>query len=228
MTSLRIAAIASLGFVVGVQPLVGQSPFAYRAFALESSVAAVAGISGARATDTKTLHVRPARIQELEWRAAYVRTGREPADPVRDVLFGFYDDQLYRVVVTYHRDRMEGLTNEDVIESISATYGMPLLRNTWAAPGVRPAVPTEMTIVAQWEDAASLLTLTRGTYSTQFQLELVSKALNARAGAAIKEALRLDTQEAPQRELDQRKRRIEDASVANQKARVINKAAFRP
>jgi hypothetical protein len=31
---------------------------------------------------------------------------------VRVVLFSFYDDQLYQIVVTYDRERMEGLTND--------------------------------------------------------------------------------------------------------------------
>jgi hypothetical protein len=78
-----------------------------------------------------------------------------------------------------------------VIESLSATYGVPLLRHTRTASTVRPAgVLADKTVVAQWEDAASLLTLTRGTYSPQFQLALISKTLNPRARTAIKEAVR--------------------------------------
>jgi hypothetical protein len=136
---------------------------------------------------------------------------------------------LYQVVVTYDRDRMEGLTNDDVIESVSATYGVPLLRHARAAR--KPLMSdesAETTILAQWEDAGSLLTLTRGNYSPQVQLVLVSKTLNPRARAAITEALRLDRQEAPQRELDQRAKEMADARIASQKARLVNKAAFKP
>jgi hypothetical protein len=229
MITMRVAAIASLGFVLGSQPVSAQAPFRYREFALESSVASVVKISDARAVDARTLHERPASIRELEWRAPYVRSGSQQADPVREVVFSFYEDQLYQVVVSYNRDRMEGLTSDDVIESISATYGIPLLRNSRPGLGAVPAgVLADTTVVAQWEDAASLLTLTRSTYSPQFQLVLVSKTLNGRARAAIKEALRLDAQEAPQREMDQRKKDVADAGVASQKARVANKAAFRP
>jgi len=89
-------------------------------------------------------------------------------------------------------------------------------------------VYVDTTVVAQWEDAASLVTLTRSTYPSGYQLVLISKTLDVRARAAIKEALRLDTQEAPQRELDQRKKAVADADLASQKARVLNKAAFRP
>ena len=41
----------------------------YRAYILESSLESVISVSGARAADVKTLHERPAKIQELEWRA---------------------------------------------------------------------------------------------------------------------------------------------------------------
>jgi hypothetical protein len=228
MTTVRVVLTASVAFVLGVQPLLAQELSRYREYALESSVASVVTISGAREADTKTPHERPAKIQELEWRAPYVRAGSELADPVHDLLFSFYDDQLYQVVVTYDRERMEGLTNDDVIESLSATYGLPLLQARSRTLLVDVPVPAETTIVARWEDTSSLLILTRGTYSPQYRLALISKTLNARAQAAIKEALRLDAQEAPQRELDQRKKEIADARVASQKARESNKAAFRP
>ena len=229
MISVRIIAIAAVAFVLSAQLLAAQELSRYRNYVLESSVASVVKISSARESDIRTLHERPALIQELEWRAPYMRTGLEQADPVRDVLFSFFDDQLYRLVVTYDRDRMDGLTNDDLIESISATYGVPLLRHAKTAHTPAPLdVPTDTTVVARWEDAAALLTLTRGTYSPQLQLVLISKTLTPRVHTAITEALRLDTAEAPQRELDRREKEVADARVASQKARVVNKPAFRP
>jgi len=229
MISLRAVALASIAVVIGVLPLGGQELSRYRAYALESSVASVVTISGVRQADTRTSHERPAKIQEVEWRAPYSRTGSDKADPVHDVQFSFYDDQLYQVVVTYDRDRMEGLTDADVIESLSATYGAPLLLGTRTPGSASKAdVSADTMVVARWEDTASLVTLSRGTYAPQFQLVLISKGLNGRALAAIKEARRLDTQEAPQRALDQREKEIVDARAAGQKARVVNKPAFRP
>lgn len=230
MVCVRAAAVAFVTFVLGTYPLFAQESFRYREYALGTSLAAVATISGAHEPKTKTLHVRPARIQELEWRAPYARSGTVLVDPVHDVLFSFYDDQLYRLVVTYDRDRMEGLTDDDVIASIAATYGVPLLRSTSIVRSVAATgVSADTMIVAQWEDAASLLTLTRSTYSAPpYQLVLTSKTLDPRARGAIREALRLDTQEAPQREREQRTKQVADARVASEKARVVNKAAFRP
>ena len=229
MTSVRCAAITSVAFALGAQPLVAQELSQYREYALESSVASVVKISGARESDMHTSHERPAKIQELQWRTPYTVSGRELADPVREVAFSFCDGQLYQVVVTYDRDRTEGLTNDDVIESLSGTYGVPLLLATRTALGtVTTETPADITAVARWEDARTQVTLTRATYAPQFQLVLISTTLDARARAAIKEALRLNTQEAPQRDLDRRNTEIADARVASQKARVINKAAFRP
>jgi hypothetical protein len=235
MIDVRAVAVTSAIFVVGVQPLYGQDLSRYRQYALASSVASVVGVSGARESDRTLRHERPARIEEIAWRVPYRPATGEPTDPVRDVLFSFYDDQLYRVAVTYDRDRMEGLTNDDVIESVSAVYGVPLLR--YAKPVHRAAArdmvtdtadPADISVVAQWEDAASLLTLTRSTYWPEFQLVLVSKPLSAQARDAITEARRLDAQEAPQRELEQRKQAEADAREAGRKARVENKPAFRP
>jgi len=83
-------------------------------------------------------------------------------------------------------------------------------------------------VLAQWENAASSLTLLRGEYPAGFQLLLISKPLTARARSSMQEAIRLDAIEAPRRELDQRKKEVADASAARDKTRTTNKAAFRP
>lgn len=83
-------------------------------------------------------------------------------------------------------------------------------------------------VLAQWENAASSLTLLRGEYPAGFQLLLISKPLTARARSSMQEAIRLDAIEAPRRELDQRKKEVADASTARDKTRTTNKAAFRP
>jgi hypothetical protein len=229
MIDSRLVAIASLTFVLGGQPLAAQAPLQYRGYALESSVAAVLDVTRTRNTDPKTLHQRPASIQEVVWRAPYMGLGGERADPVHEIVFNFYDDQLYQIVVTYDRGRMAGLTNDDVVHSLSATYGVPLLQDARTGRNAIPVdVGTDMAVVAQWDDARSLVTLLRSTPSPQFQLVLVSKPLNSLARAAITEARRLDALGAPQRELDRRTEAAAVAAAAAAKARAVNKAAFRP
>lgn len=236
MVNVRILAIVTLGVGLGSQSMLGQDLSLYRAYALESSLDSVVKASGARETDVKTLHDRPARIQELEWRAPYGSTGSELADPVRAVVFEFYNDQLYRLVVTYDRARTEGLTNDDVIASISAIYGVPVLPRARTTHGpAATSASADTTVVARWENDASSLTLVRGVDSPELQLVLVSKSLSTRASSAIKEAITLNAREAPQREMDQLqnemdqlKKAIVHALAVQDKARIANKAAFRP
>lgn len=222
----------SLVIAVGLIVLSGhvtsaQDMSRYRVYALESSLDSVVAASGARAADAKTLHVRPAIIQDLEWRAPYAGSGTTLADPVREILFTFYNDALYQVVVSYDRDRTEGLTNRDIIESISADYGMPGVVSTRSWASRPPEALPDSIVLARWENAESMLTLVRA-YGPEFQLILMSKPLSARARSAIKEAIRLDAIEAPRREAEQRKKDASDASSAREKTGATNKAAFRP
>jgi len=194
----------------------------YRDYALGSSVTAIVTASAARATDVKSLHERPALIQELDWHALYLAT-RDRVDSVDRVVFNFYNDKLYQIVVTYDRDRMAGLTDADVVAAVSSTYGAPELAVRAAvAKKDDPFAPSIM--VAQWSDAASQLTLTRDVYSRQFQLVLVGKALAEQARLAIKDSVRLDRQDAPGLEREQA---AEDA-LKVETARLANRAAFRP
>ena len=217
------AALILLGHVASAQDVSH-----YRGYVLESTVESVVAASGARAADVKTLHERPAKIQELEWRAPYVNPGSELADPVEQIAFTFYNDALYQVVVSYGRDRTEGLTNSDIIATLTTEYGEPVLRSG-KTPVMRVPVAQPNTIaLAQWETAQASLTLIRDTYAPEFQLILISKPLSMRAQNAAREAARLDAAEAPQRESDQRKKEAAEASAAREKTRTTNKAGFRP
>jgi beta-xylosidase len=57
---------------------------------------------------------------------------------------------------------------------------------------------------------------------------MYSKRLDALARAAIAESVRLDDQEAPQRETERQKKKDEENRVRQEKARQANKAPFRP
>jgi hypothetical protein len=221
------------GFLVAVSLLSGPTVFAqdlsrYRDFVLESSVDTVAAASGVRATEAQTLHERPAKIQELQWRAPYVNPASAAADPVRDVAFTFFNGALYQVVVTYNRDRTQGLTNDDIIQSLSASYGAPGLKSAITRTGLPAGALLENTVLAQWNTAVSSLTLLRDTYSPEFKLVLSSKSLTAPAQSAIREAIRLDALDAPRLEEEQRKKEVADTDAARDKTRSTNKGAFRP
>lgn len=232
---LRLAVIAILTIALHASPLAAQTPFQYRQFVLESSVATLVETAGPRGNDPRTLHVRPALIQEVVWRAPYMGLAvgsADPAalaDPALTTTFAFYNDQLYQILVTYDRSRMAGLTDQDVVGALSATYGTALLRGVRTAPNLLPAdIGVGVVMVAQWEDSRSLLTLLRSTYAPQYQLALVSKRLDPLARAAIAEGRRLDALEAPQRDLERRAEAAAAAALADRKTREANRTAFRP
>ena len=228
MNRIRLIMFAIFAALILTGPAaLGQEVSGYRAYRLNSPLESIVQSSGAPASATRTLHQRPALIQELEWRAPYIGSTSAGADPVRDIAFSFYNDALYQVTVNYERGRTAGLTDADIIESVSTTYGMPspapAPKNDASAEPLRDG-----RVVARWERPDAWVTLTRGLYSSDVQLVLASKALSAAAATAIREARRLDATEAPGLEAEQRRKDAGDASDAREKTRVTNKEAFRP
>ena len=227
MNSTRRLVIAA-SLILSGQMASAQDVARYRAYALESSVASVVEASGARSADAKTLHARPATIQELQWRAPYVTTTDTMADPVREIAFTFYNDALYQVVVNYDRARTEGLTDKDILDALTATYGAPVSPTAKTRTTPPADAFSDSIVLARWETAESLVTLVRGSYPPEFQLILMSKPLGTLAQTAIREAVRLDALDAPRRESDLRKKEAGDANAARDKTRTTNKEAFRP
>lgn len=230
MTSLRLLAIVTFGVTLSGQVRDVPDLSRYRDFQLGSSLSSVVATSGARPADVKVIHRRPAMIQELTWRPPYVfPSNRVAADPVRDIVFSFYNDRLFRIVIGYERDRTEGLTNADLIDAVSAIYGVPVIPSArQAGPAPRSGHVYEGLLLAEWEDTDHRLTLSGGTYPVAFRLVVLSRNVDDLAQAAAMEATRLDDREAPQRDADRRQTEIADARAAQQKARLANKAAFRP
>jgi hypothetical protein len=228
MNSARSLVVAVAIVLLGGQVTSAQDTSRYRLYVLDSSLDTVVAASGARAADAKTLYDRPATIQELQWRAPYVGTGATLADPVRDIVFSFYNGALYQVVVNYDRERTEGLTSRDIINSLSADYGVPAAASTKTGSNPPPDAVPDSLILARWESPTSLLVLVRGRYEPEYRLLLISKDSSTRARGAIREAIRLNALEAPRREAEQRTKDASDASAARGKTRDTNKAAFRP
>jgi hypothetical protein len=211
------------------QDISAQEPLRYREFQLGSDLASVAKLTGAAPSAAKVIHQRPALLKDLEWRPRYFSGGVSPrTDPVDLMVFRFYDDQLFRVVVDYDRDRTAGMTEVDMIEAIAATYGpalkpLPKASRTPVVPYGAPDTP-----LAIWGDAEYSVTLLRVAYPESFRLVVAFTRLENLARTATAEALRLDAREAPQRELARQKKEAEESLAAQEKAKVENKAVFRP
>ena len=150
-------------------------------------------------------------------------------DPVRQIVFSFYDDQLSKIVVEYDRERTAGMTDADMIDAISTAYG-PALK---PAPTKARAAASQFEAqsnspVARWGDADYSVVLFRSSYASGFQIVVTSPRLDALARTADAQAIRLDEREAPQREIARQKTEAEATRVSQEKARIANKAVFRP
>jgi hypothetical protein len=102
----------------------------YRNFELGTDLSSVAKRAGANMSQVKVIYSRPALIQELEWRPQPLGASSQ-TEPVKEVVFSFYEGKLFRIVVDYDRYETEGLTASDFVDAISMTYGLP---TTPAAP----------------------------------------------------------------------------------------------
>jgi hypothetical protein len=210
-------------------PLIyAQDLASYRNYQFGMSLVSAAKQTGMKPSDAKVLHQRPALIQELWWTGSLGRS-LSKTDPVRDIVFGFYNDKLFRIVITYDHHRTEGLTNDDMVEAISAKYGA-------ATSPIATIIVFSSTqvyndsekVLARWEDAQYSFNLFRYNYQPTFGMVAFSKPLDSLAQAAIMEAFRLDKEEAPQRELELRERENAENRMVQEKARAINKATIRP
>jgi hypothetical protein len=200
----------------------------YRNFQLGADLPTVAKLAGVSPSEAKVIHRRPALIQELTWRPQPLAWSAK-TEPAQEVVFTFYEGEMFRIAVDYDRYAIEGLTADDLIEAISASYGIaaepPALTKTALGLG---RYGDREEVLAQWQDPQYRFDLIRSSYGPAFSLSGVLKRLEAPAQAAILEAKRLDDREAPQRDAARIAGEEEAARVKLGKARLVNKPNFRP
>ena len=202
----------------------------YRGFRLGMSLATVAAQTGLKAADARLVHQRPAVIQELTWHAQHAMLTATPqTDPVSELVFTFYNGELCRVMITYDRYKTEGMTDQDIIEAISTQYGAATRpAATIAIFGSAPILDSTERVIARWEDAQYSFNLFRSSDVVGYGLLGSSKTMDVQIRAAMLEAIRLDAQEAPQREADRQKTQDDERNKTQAQSRIVNKAAFRP
>ena len=224
----RMLFVCAFGAMFSVHTINAQEQVKYREFELGSSVASVVKLTGAVPADVKLVHQRPAMLQDLEWRPRYSLRGSSAlADPVDRVLFSFYNDGLYRVLVDYDTGRTAGLSQGDIVAAISASYGPALL------PAPRTAAVSSQygepnILMATWGTAEAKVQLFRAAEPVKYRLIIESTATATLARTAVLEAGRLDVREAPQRELARQQKEIADEQAAKEAAKRVNLPAFRP
>ena len=100
-----------------------------------------------------------------------------------------------------------------------------------ARAGCRPCTSlarASIPAAARWEDSQYSFNLFRSSYQPTFGMVGFSKRLDTLARIGIAEAIRLDEQEAPRREIDRQKKQDAEDRAEQEKARLANKPNFRP
>ncbi len=200
----------------------------YRDFRFGETLPALAKQAGLDLADVKLIHEHPAVIQELEW-PIWLGAGSAPqTDPVKTILFSFYNGELFRIVVSYDQGETEGLTSGDIIDAISAKYGTgaKLAAGRTISPSTQVDYETE-TLIARWEDSQYSFNLYRSGDQPTYEMTAFSKRVDALAKSATVQANRLDVLGAPQREIKRQQLEDEKNREALEKARQVNKGNFR-
>jgi hypothetical protein len=200
----------------------------YREFELGASVTTVTAVTQ-NAGRVKTVHSRPALLQEVEWRPRYMPGAPQTdRDSINEVVFSFVDDQLFKIWIAYAQERTLGLTNQDMVESLTAVYGAP----SSASPRPRTTSAADAwdtpVIIAEWRHGDTTVVLQRKHYNDAFFLVVTSLSLDIVARNARATAVAMDQHEAPAREAARAKQRADAEAAAAETARSTNKKAFRP
>jgi len=224
MKRIRCSILCVVVLLLAAPLLRGQDLSKYRHFTFGMSLTRVLERTDQKMADVKDIQGRPALIQELTWWPPNLSGTSFRSDTVEQILFSFYNAELYKISATYDRTSTEGLTAEDMVKSISAKYGPPTNIALEVNSATNEQYEMRQKLVASWEDSQYSFRLVRSSFSGGFELVIYSKRLNAEAEVALAEAVKLEKQEEPQREAERQKKDADDLEVTRQK----NQKSFRP
>jgi hypothetical protein len=224
MKTMRTSILCFVVLLLAAPLLRAQDLSKYRHFTLGMRLTTVLERTDQKMADVRVIHGHPALIQELTWWPPNVPGTSLRSEGIEQILFSFCNSGLYKISVTYDPHSTEGLTEQDMVKSISAKYGPA----TIAAPEIdsttNAGYETKQKPVASWEDEQYSVNLVRSSFSDVLGLVVFSKQANAQAELAIAEAVKVDQQEGPKREAERQKKQTDDMEVARQK----NQKSFRP
>jgi hypothetical protein len=220
MKTIRCSILCFVVLLLTAPLLRGQDLSKYRHFTFGMSLTRVLERTDQKMADVKVIHGRPTLIQELTWWPPNLPGTSFRSDTVEQILFSFYNAELYKISVTYDRTSTEGLTAEDMMKSISAKYGPA----TYVALAIDSTTNERQNPVASWEDSQYSFNLVRSSFTGGFELVIYSRRVNAEAELALAEAVKLEKQEEPQREAERQKKQTDDLEATRQK----NQKSFRP
>ena len=215
----------SLAALLFVAPILRAQDFSkYRDFSLGTNLATVLKRTEKKLADITTTHGAPALFQEVTWWPPSLPGASSRSDSVEQVLFYFFNGELYKIAVTYDQSSTEGLTAEDLIKTISAKYGPPASMVPEPAVTLNSGYDMQQKTVASWQDSQYCLNLVRTASSDRFGLLIYSKRLNAEAELGLVEAAKLEKEQAPAKEAERQKKETDALELTRQQ----NQKSFRP
>jgi hypothetical protein len=224
MKRLRVSIFCFTLLLVALPVLHAQDLSSYRSFSIGSTLPAMLKQTGDSMSRVQILHEQPATIQEFTlWPSATPVSVKRP-DAVERIEFLFLNSELYKIYVVYDQRAVRGLTDDDMLRLISTIYGPASNVAVKIDPPPDTQPDRKQDRIASWEDPQYSIQLLRNSVADNFALILLSKRLDAQAEAAIVEATKLEAQERPQKEADQRKKQAADLELLRQK----NKQALQP
>jgi hypothetical protein len=208
-----------------VAPILRAQNFSkYRDFSLGTNLATVLKRTEKKLADVTTTHGVPALFQEVTWWPPSLPGASSRSDSVEQVLFYFFNEELYKIAVIYDQSSTEGLTAEDLIKTISAKYGPPASVVPEPASTLSVGYDTQQKTVASWQDSLYCLSLVRTSSSDRFGLLIYSKRVNAEAELGLVEAAKREKEQAPAREAERQKKQTDALELTRQQ----NQKSFRP
>jgi hypothetical protein len=193
----------------------------YHGVSLGMSLPGIMKYTGEKVADVKVVAAEPALIQEVTWWPPNSSGMASQSEGVREIIFSFYNGELYKMSVTYDRTSTQGLTTTDMTRAVSAKYG-PVTSVPLAIDGVaNDRYDMKAKRVASWGDSQYGVDLERSAFTDDFGLIIYSKRIAADADLAIVQAVKLEEQGRPLREAARRQKETDDLEVTRQKNRKI-------
>jgi hypothetical protein len=185
-TSVRRVIVGALCMAASaVSLLAAQTPLRYRTYEMGDDLRTIAQQIGVPSPPGLVVPRPLGVVEELRWRAEYVRRGTAPSgDPVARLVFSFYEDQLFRIVIDYAPDRTEGMTEADLVAAVSKVYGPPAKRSQPPdRVGSHPQLADDV-VIAQWTGSTDQVALLTVPGQSAFRMIVSSSRLEALARAA--------------------------------------------
>jgi hypothetical protein len=216
MRSLVVFLLVMVVLLLSIPQVHAQDLSRYRNFSFGMTVVDLTKQIDQKPANAAVLHERPALIQELTWFPPQPYSNLRPAEPVDQILFSFYNGALYRMLLTYDGSATKGLTDEDMIRVVSAKYGLATRPVALVSFPMNPSYKSTEKVIARWEDPQYSLNLFR-SYGDTFAIVMFAKQVDAQAGISIAESVKLEQQEAPQKEAARVKKTSDDLEGQRQK-----------